>query len=125
MVFAGLDGYRSVVLAKDALEDDVLLAERLDGVPLGADHGGPVRLVSPGQYGYISTKHLCRIEVHSAQPPTPPGSFADRLLESHPRARVWQEERHGSLPGWLVRPVYRAVKAPLLYLCSRNEEGTR
>ena len=125
VVFEGLDGYRSVVLVEDALVDDVLLAERLDGRPLGADHGAPVRLVSPAQYGYVSTKHLCRIEVHSSEPKTPRGSFADRLLESHPRARVWEEERHGSLPSWLVRPVYRALKAPLLYLCTRNEEVAR
>lgn len=126
VVFAGLDGYRSVVLLEDALADDVLLAERLDGRPLGADHGAPVRLVSPRQYGYISTKHLCRIEVHSREPRAPRGSLVTtRLLESHPRARVWEEERHGSLPGWLVRPVYRALKAPLLRLCSGNEEVAR
>lgn len=125
VVFEGLDGYRSVVLIEDALADDVLLAERLDGRPLGADHGAPVRLVSPAQYGYVSTKHLCRIEVHSSEPRPPRRSFVDaRLLESHPRARVWEEERHGSLPGWLVRPVYRALKAPLLYICGRNQDGT-
>jgi len=126
VVFEGLDGYRSVVLVEDALAADVLLAERLDGRPLGADHGAPVRLLSPAQYGYVSTKHLCRIEVHRREPRTPRGSLVDRrLLESHPRARVWEEERHGSLPGWLVRPVYRALKAPILYLCTRNEEAAR
>jgi DMSO/TMAO reductase YedYZ molybdopterin-dependent catalytic subunit len=125
LVFVGLDGYRSTVLVEDACGDDVLLADRLDGRPLGADHGAPVRLVSPGQYGYVSTKHLCRIEVHSSAPPSAPGSLADRLLESHPRARVWEEERHGSLPGWLVRPLYRALKAPLLWLCTRGEGGAR
>lgn len=123
LVFEGLDGYRSTVLAEDALGDDVVLAEHLDGRPLGADHGAPVRLVSPSQYGYISTKHLCRIEVHSGEPRRPRWSVGDRLLESHPRARVWEEERHGSLPGWLVRPVYRAIKAPLLRICIRSEEG--
>lgn len=123
LVFQGLDGYRSTVLVEDALAEDVLLAERLDGRPLGPDHGAPVRLVSPSQYGYVSTKHLCRIEVRGGEPRMPGGSLADRLLESHPRARVWEEERHGSLPGWLVRPVYRAIKAPLLYICTRNEKG--
>lgn len=126
LVFEGMDGYRSVVLAEDAFDDHVLLAERLDGRPLGADHGAPVRLVSPAQYGYVSTKHLCRIEVHGSEPPARHGSpVADRLLESHPRARVWEEERHGSLPGWLVRPVYRALKAPLLRVCAREDEVGR
>jgi DMSO/TMAO reductase YedYZ molybdopterin-dependent catalytic subunit len=126
LVFEGLDGYRSVVLAEDALDDHVLLADRLDGRPLGADHGAPVRLVSPAQYGYVSTKHLSRIEAHGSEPPTQHGSFvATRLLESHPRARVWEEERHGSLPAWLVRPVYRALKAPLLRACAGDDEAGR
>lgn len=121
LVFVGLDGYRSVVLASDVLGPDVLLAEHLDGAPLGADHGAPVRLVSPAQYGYVSIKHLCRIEAHTTEPQMPRGSLADKLVESHPRARVWAEERNGSLPNWLVRPLYRAIKAPLLYLCTRND----
>jgi hypothetical protein len=122
VLFRGLDGYRSVVLLQDALADGVLLADRLDGRPLGADHGAPVRLVSPAQYGYISTKHLCRIEVHSAEPAAArPADLADRLLRSHPRARVLQEERHGRLPGRLIRPVYRLTKGPTLYLCARGE----
>ena len=125
VVFGGLDRYRSVVLLEDALADDVLLAERLDGHPLDADHGAPVRLVSPAQYGYVSTKHLCRIEVHSGEPTSGhPARIIDRIIgrmiESHPRARVWDEERHGSLPGWLVRPFYRAVKVPLLWVCTRG-----
>ena len=123
VVFEGLDGYRSVVLAEDALDDQVLLADHLDGRPLGADHGAPVRLVSPAQYGYVSTKHVCRIEVHTREPDPWLGSLvATRLLQPHPRARVWEEERHGSLPGWLARPVYRALEAPLLRLSTRNEE---
>jgi DMSO/TMAO reductase YedYZ molybdopterin-dependent catalytic subunit len=126
VVFRGLDGYRSVVLLEDALVDGVLIADRLDGHPLGADHGAPVRLVSPAQYGYISTKHLCRIEVHSGEPKAArPSGLLDRLLRSHPRARVGEEERHGALPGWLVRPVYRALKAPTMYLCARGERGLR
>jgi DMSO/TMAO reductase YedYZ molybdopterin-dependent catalytic subunit len=121
VVFGGLDGYRSVVWLEDALADGVLIADRLDGRPLDGDHGAPVRLVSPAQYGYISTKHLCRIEVHTGEPKDARASrILDRLFSSHPRARVAAEERHGSLPGWLVRPFYRALKAPLLYLCARG-----
>jgi DMSO/TMAO reductase YedYZ molybdopterin-dependent catalytic subunit len=123
--FRGLDGYRSVVWLEDALVDGVLIADRLDGRPLDGDHGAPVRLVSPAQYGYISTKHLCRIEVHTGEPEDARASgISARLFESHPRARVAEEERHGSLPGWLVRPFYRALKAPLLYLCARGR-GSR
>jgi DMSO/TMAO reductase YedYZ molybdopterin-dependent catalytic subunit len=124
VAFGGLDGYRSVALIDDALADDVLLAEHLDGRPLDGDHGAPARLVSPSQYGYISTKHLCRIELHTAEPTEPDAPLADRLLASHPRARVWEEERHRYLPAWSVRPVYRALIRPIAALSARGSRAT-
>ncbi len=107
VVCRGLDGYRSVLSIEDALADDVLLADRLDGRPLSGDHGAPARLISPKQYGYVSVKHLCRIEIHTAEPKGIHKSVL-RLLGPHPRARVWEEERHRYLPAWLVRRPYRA-----------------
>jgi DMSO/TMAO reductase YedYZ molybdopterin-dependent catalytic subunit len=125
VVFRGLDRYRSVVLLDDALAEGVLLADRLDGCPLDGDHGAPLRLVSPAQYGYISTKHLCCIEVHAGEPRAARLSgITGWLLESHPRARVAEEERHGSLPGWFVRPIYRAIGFPLLRRSARGR-GSR
>ena len=124
VVFAGLDGHRSVVTIGDALNDDVLIAENLDGGPLDSDHGAPVRLVSPSQYGYISTKHLSRIELHTSEPRDAHKSLADRLLEEHPRSRVWEEERHGSLPGWSVRPIYRLLIPPIRFLSARGSRRT-
>ena len=99
VAFGGLDGHRSVATLEDALAANVLIAENLDGRPLDADHGAPARLVSPSQYGFMSTKHLSRIEMRTAGRTGGPRSLADVLLEEHPRARVWEEERHGSLPG--------------------------
>lgn len=120
VVFEGLDGYRSVVLLEDALGADVLIADRLDGAPLDSDHGAPLRLVSPSQYGFISTKHLCRIEFLTAAPPDP-----DRWspIAGHRRARVWREERHRVLPGRVVRPVYRALIAPIRRLSALGSRG--
>jgi DMSO/TMAO reductase YedYZ molybdopterin-dependent catalytic subunit len=124
VVFRGLDGYQSVVWMEDALADGVLIADRLDGRPLDRDHGAPVRLVSPAQYGYISTKHLCRVEVHTREPEDPhPFRIGNWLLRSHQRARVAEEERHGFLPSWFVRPFYRALTAPLLRLCTRGSRS--
>jgi DMSO/TMAO reductase YedYZ molybdopterin-dependent catalytic subunit len=124
VVFGGLDGYRSVVTIEDALAEDVLIAERLDGRPLDADHGAPVRLISPNQYGFVSTKHLCRIEVHTAEPRGNHRSSIRqlplRLLAPHPRARVWEEERHRVLPAWSLRRGYRALIAPIAHLCARG-----
>jgi hypothetical protein len=47
VVFEGADGFRTVYLLDDALSDDVLLADHLDGAPLDFDHGAPLRIVSP------------------------------------------------------------------------------
>jgi len=120
VVFGGLDGYRSVVSIEDALAEDVLIAERLDGRPLDDDHGAPARLVSPNQYGYLSTKHLCRIELHTAEPSGVYASAALRLLMPHPRATVWKEERHRYLPAWSVRPVYRLLIPPIAFLSAHG-----
>ena len=115
--FRGLDGYGAVLQLDDALADDVLIAEHLDGRPLDGDHGAPARLVSPQQYGYLNVKHLRRIDVHTSEP-KPTGPFLRsrvllRLLGRHPRARVWEEERNQDLPAWVVRPVYRALIGPI------------
>jgi len=114
LTFGGLDGRCSVVALEDALADDVLIAERLDGRPLASDHGAPARLVSPRQYGYISTKHLCRIQLHTGQPtgihaahPVSRVVLHGPLIMPHPRARVWEEERHPHVPPRLLRPLYR------------------
>jgi DMSO/TMAO reductase YedYZ molybdopterin-dependent catalytic subunit len=129
-VFEGLDGYRVVVAIEDALADDVLIAEQLDGRPLTADHGAPVRLVSPSQYGYVSAKHLARIEVCTEAPAEnfghvhPLGRAALRgpLFQRHPRGRVWREERHRYLPGWAIRAVYAAIRPPIRWLSARGSE---
>lgn len=123
-VFKGLDNHTSVVMIEDALNDDVLIAEHLDDRPLDSDHGAPVRLVSPNQYGYISTKHLCQIELLTSESAVAHKSLADRLLEEHPRSRVWEEERHCRLPGWSVRLIYRLLIPPIRFLSARGRERT-
>jgi DMSO/TMAO reductase YedYZ molybdopterin-dependent catalytic subunit len=125
LVFGGLDGYHSIVVLEDALADDVLIALQLNGLPLDRDHGAPARLVSPSQYGFVSTKHLARIEVHTTEPSlryhrSPLIQMGLQLVKPHRRARVWQEERHGLLPAWCVRPVYRHVIAPIRALSARG-----
>jgi DMSO/TMAO reductase YedYZ molybdopterin-dependent catalytic subunit len=124
VVFRGLDRFRSVLLIEDAMAKGVLLADRLDGRPLDGDHGAPLRLLSPAQYGYMSTKHLSRIEVHASEPKRPRWTLVGSwLIREHPRARVAEEERHGLVPGWLVRPFYAALKGPLLRRSARGYRG--
>ncbi len=133
VVFGGLDGFQSVVSIEDALSEDVLIAERLGGRPLDSDHGAPVRLVSPNQYGYVSTKHLCHIELHTAEPTENLGAASaiarvglrGPLVMRHPRARVWEEERHPHLPARLLRPVYRLLIPPITFLSARGSREAR
>ena len=47
-------------VARDA---DLLVAFEADGQPLSTEHGGPVRIVTPGRYFYKSLKWLARIEL--------------------------------------------------------------
>ena len=129
VLFAGIDGFRAVLTLEDALNDDVIVADHLDGVPLSGYHGGPVRLVSPSQYGYKSTKHLNAIELHTAEPSD---GHADRLMnlglrlvKAHPRARVAAEERHRYLPSWAVRWLNFNVIHPVIgYLSKRGARPT-
>ncbi|MEO6605446.1 MAG: molybdopterin-dependent oxidoreductase [Aeromicrobium sp.] len=126
VVFRGLDGFRSVLQLEDALADDVIIAERLNGLALDGDHGAPARLVSPRQYGYMSTKHLCRIELHTQEPPVRRSIIQNFFFNRHPRARVWEEERHRFLPLWAIRPAYRAAITPFIAVCARgNDQAVR
>jgi DMSO/TMAO reductase YedYZ molybdopterin-dependent catalytic subunit len=125
--FVGSDGHWSVALLEDVLGDDVLLADQLDGQPLDGAHGAPLRLVSPGQYGFINTKHLCRIELLTAEPATCVGTASTQAhvglrlfgYKRFVRARVWEQERHRFLPprlvreiSWLLLPALRRLSAP-------------
>jgi DMSO/TMAO reductase YedYZ molybdopterin-dependent catalytic subunit len=53
---------RAIPLEK-AMEPTTLLAYQMNGDPLPADHGFPVRALVPGWYGMDSVKWLTRIEV--------------------------------------------------------------
>jgi len=59
---APLSFSRSLPLAK-ALRPEVLLAHAMNGKPLPAPHGAPLRAVVPGWYGCASVKWLTRVIV--------------------------------------------------------------
>jgi DMSO/TMAO reductase YedYZ molybdopterin-dependent catalytic subunit len=48
---------------RDALQPDNLLCYEMNGEPLPAEHGFPVRLIAPGCYGVANVKWLTRIEL--------------------------------------------------------------
>ena len=57
-------GYRSSdVSARAAQDPRCLLALEIDGEPLHADHGAPVRLIGPNRPGVLQTKWVVEVEV--------------------------------------------------------------
>jgi len=114
LVVEGLDGARAVLLLADALAEDVLLADQLNGASLDTNHGAPLRLVSPGQYGYKNIKHVHRFEIHTHLPASTYGP------KEHLRARVALEERHSRYRPGLLRWVYRPLVPVTALLCARS-----
>lgn len=102
----GQDAYVTTLPLDDLLAPDVLLADHLDGAPLGLAHGAPLRVVAPRHYGYKSAKHLYAIEFWRDARAFRTAAFG---FMDHPRARVALEERARYLPGALLRPFYRSL----------------
>lgn len=57
-----LEGYTTNVTLADLNDDDVIIADTLEGKPLPKEHGGPLRLLVPKLYGWKSAKFLSGIE---------------------------------------------------------------
>jgi len=63
VVFTGADGFIRSLPIEDALGDDVLLVDTMNGEPLTREHGAPFRLLVAGWYGMAAVKWLAGIEV--------------------------------------------------------------
>jgi DMSO/TMAO reductase YedYZ molybdopterin-dependent catalytic subunit len=58
----GADGYSTNLPLEEALKPAVLLVHGLDGQPLPAEHGGPVRMVVPELWAWKGAKWINRLE---------------------------------------------------------------
>jgi DMSO/TMAO reductase YedYZ molybdopterin-dependent catalytic subunit len=83
------EGYATNLPLADFLAEDVLLADRHDGEPLTAEHGGPLRLVVPRLYGWKSAKWLRALEFTAVDQP---GTWEQAGYHNH--GDPWKEERH-------------------------------
>jgi DMSO/TMAO reductase YedYZ molybdopterin-dependent catalytic subunit len=64
VTFRSYDGtYTESLTMTQARRADVIVADTLDGQPIGRNHGGPVRLFVAPMYGYKSCKWLSEIQV--------------------------------------------------------------
>ncbi len=89
VIFEAAHGYTANVRIDEALADDVMVAHRLDGVPLARAHGSPVRAVVPDLYFWKSAKWLTGIRFVRRDEP---GYWERRGYNNH--ADPWLEERY-------------------------------
>ena len=74
----GSDFAKSYHLADDAL-DHAILALKMNGDPIPATNGGPVRLIIPGYYGNMNVKMLTELLFMAEQSPSVFQSVSDRV----------------------------------------------
>lgn len=96
-IIGGCDnGWTTNVPLSALLDNDVLLADLHDGLPLDDDHGGPVRLVVPKLFAWKSAKWVNRIELTERNVP---GYWEQAGY--HNVGDPWKEQRYRDDPEWL------------------------
>lgn len=63
VVFRAADGFTDSIRLDRAMDGDVIIAHKMNGVPLPEGHGFPARAIVPGHYGMKSVQWLTEIEV--------------------------------------------------------------
>lgn len=80
---------------------DVLLAYEMNGVPLSAEHGFPLRLVVPGFYGTNNVKWLWRLHLAEERAEGPfTTAFYNDVMDAADVAAGWPARR----PVWAIAP---------------------
>ncbi len=88
VMFHCVDGYTAPVPVEDALNENAIVAFKINGRPLSRDQGFPARPFMPELYGWKSAKWLNRIEFMR--------DYKDGYWEMygyHERGNIWDEER--------------------------------
>jgi DMSO/TMAO reductase YedYZ molybdopterin-dependent catalytic subunit len=101
--FAGgpCDGYLKDLPLSRLKAGDVLVAYELNGAPLPAEHGFPVRLVVPGYYGTNSVKWLWRLQLADRRAE---GPFASVLYNDPVEAEDVAAGQPLRRPVWAIAP---------------------
>ncbi|MFC6614419.1 sulfite oxidase-like oxidoreductase [Halopenitus salinus] len=89
VLFHALDGYTTDLPRSDCSRGEVLFAYGLDGEDLPADHGGPVRVVTPHKYAYKGAKWVTGVEFLTE----PERGYWEKRGYSG-TANPWREERY-------------------------------
>jgi DMSO/TMAO reductase YedYZ molybdopterin-dependent catalytic subunit len=104
------------IFVQDAMRSENLLAFAMNGAPLPAEHGFPLRLILPGWYGMANVKWLTRIEI------------IDRRYEGRHMARNYQSLRAVKSPDgtlWLDTSISRNNLKSVVARVTRRHTGRR
>jgi DMSO/TMAO reductase YedYZ molybdopterin-dependent catalytic subunit len=101
---------------EDAMAADNLLCYEMNGAPLPAEHGAPVRLIAPGWYGVANVKWLTRIELVDRR-------FAGRFM-AREYVTIREEQRDDNVV-WTFATVGRArLKSAPARVTRRGDQYT-
>ncbi|WP_224269332.1 sulfite oxidase-like oxidoreductase [Haloprofundus salinisoli] len=89
VMFHALDGYTTNLSLEECMRDEVLFVYEYDGEPLPADHGGPLRVVTPHKYAYKGAKWVEGVEFLTE----PERGYWEKRGYSN-TANPWNEERY-------------------------------
>ncbi len=92
VVFHAADGYSDSLTIERALMDDVMIAYRMNGVPLPLGHGFPARLIVPGHYGMKHIQWLTGIELVNAD------------YKGYYQRQAWSDEAIVKTKSWITDP---------------------
>jgi DMSO/TMAO reductase YedYZ molybdopterin-dependent catalytic subunit len=106
---------RSMSLA-EAMNPDFILAYEMNGEPLPAPNGAPLRLIAPGWYGIASVKWLERIEVRDRR-------FMNQFM-ARDYVTIREEERNGETV-WAETSVGPMRLKSVPARVTRSDEGYR
>ncbi len=89
VLFYALDDYTTNLPLAECTRDGVLFADGYDGDDLPADHGGPIRVVTPHKYAYKGAKWVSGVEFLTEKEL---GYWEQRGYSD--TANPWNEERY-------------------------------
>ncbi|WP_435197219.1 sulfite oxidase-like oxidoreductase [Natronomonas sp. EA1] len=89
VMFHAQDGYTTDLPLSECMREEVLFTWELDGEPLPADHGGPLRVVTPHRYAYKGAKWVTGVEFLTE---SERGYWERRGYSTS--ANPWEEERY-------------------------------
>jgi len=108
VIFHAEDGYTTSLPLSFVSENDLIIADRINEIPLPIDQGWPFQLVAEDRWGYKWIRWLVRIELSAdetyrgyweSRGYNNPGDRTIPMFEDVPRQETTEEETPRGLPG--------------------------